>query len=165
MGHFKGTGHWEEGNKIVVHWGALGEDGEVQEVSADRQGRRAVTRDEAERREEGYAEITEEEASTLIIQFKVVGWGSVADLDKREKVENLMNERLGWTGLGHCDGGDIGSGTINVFCMVVDPRLALQVALKALEEHDCLEGAVLALEADEDIEVMWPEAFSGEFSY
>jgi hypothetical protein len=46
--------------------------------------------------------------------------GSTADLDKRVAVEELMNEGLGWTGLGHCDGGDIGSGTMKIFCYVAD---------------------------------------------
>jgi hypothetical protein len=38
-----------------------------------------------------------------------------------------MNEVLGWTGLGHCDGGSIGSGTMEVCCMVVDVDIATRV--------------------------------------
>lgn len=32
----------------------------------------------------------------------------------------MLNESLGWTGLGCCDGGSIGSGTMEACCYVVD---------------------------------------------
>ncbi|WP_244951636.1 hypothetical protein [Pseudoalteromonas luteoviolacea] len=38
-----------------------------------------------------------------------------------------MNETLGWTGLGHCDGGSIGSGTMEVCNYVVDFKVAKTV--------------------------------------
>src|SRR5262249_42675093 len=34
---------------------------------------------------------------------------------------------LGWTGLGNCDGGSIGSGTMEVCCFVVDFKIARRV--------------------------------------
>lgn len=34
---------------------------------------------------------------------------------------------LGWTGLGHCDGGSIGSGTMEVCCFVVDFEIGRKV--------------------------------------
>ena len=42
-----------------------------------------------------------------------------------------MDEVLGWTGLGHTDGGSIGSGTMEVGCVVVD----FEIAKKVIEEH------------------------------
>lgn len=41
-----------------------------------------------------------------------------------------MDEVLGWTGLGHTDGGSIGSGTMEVGSMVVD----FDIARKVIEE-------------------------------
>lgn len=38
-----------------------------------------------------------------------------------------MNETLGWTGLGHCDGGSIGSGTMEICCLVADFEIAKRV--------------------------------------
>ncbi len=38
-----------------------------------------------------------------------------------------MNETLGWTGLGNCDGGSIGSGTMEVCCFVADFEVAKSV--------------------------------------
>lgn len=43
-----------------------------------------------------------------------------SDLKKRTRLEDHLNELLGWTGLGHCDGGSIGSGTLEACCLVVD---------------------------------------------
>jgi hypothetical protein len=55
-----------------------------------------------------------------------------------------MNECLGWSGLGHCDGGDMGSGQMNVFCYVVDAAIAERVIVNDLKEHALLDGAVIA---------------------
>ena len=46
--------------------------------------------------------------------------GCGEDVEKRYLLQDRMNETLGWTGLGHCDGGSIGSGTMEVCCYVVD---------------------------------------------
>ena len=56
-----------------------------------------------------------------------------ADLDKRHKLEDKMNEVLGWTGLGHCDGGSIGSGSMEACCFVVDFDVAKNVIEKILK--------------------------------
>ena len=56
--------------------------------------------------------------------------GNTDDLDKRHRLEERKNETLGWTGLGHCDGGSIGSGTMEVCNFVVD----FEIAKKVIEE-------------------------------
>jgi hypothetical protein len=50
--------------------------------------------------------------------------GSAADLGKRHALEDRLNEVLGWVGLGQCEGGNIGYGTMEVCCLVVDFELA-----------------------------------------
>jgi len=45
-----------------------------------------------------------------------------------------MNETLGWTGLGHCDGGSIGSGTMVVCCFVGDFRIAKRIIEEDLRD-------------------------------
>jgi hypothetical protein len=47
-----------------------------------------------------------------------------------------MNDILGWTGLGACDGGSIGSGTMEVCCFVVDFEVANRVIREALGDTD-----------------------------
>jgi hypothetical protein len=50
--------------------------------------------------------------------------GTHDDLEKRHALQQRMDDTLGWTGLGHCDGGSIGSGTMEVAMLVVDVDLA-----------------------------------------
>jgi hypothetical protein len=40
---------------------------------------------------------------------------------------------LGWTGLGYCNGGSTGSGTMEVGCTVVDSEIAKKVIAENLE--------------------------------
>ena len=41
--------------------------------------------------------------------------------------QSRMDETLGWTGLGFCDGGSIGSGIMEVCCFVVNFEIAKKV--------------------------------------
>ncbi|MEZ6162923.1 MAG: hypothetical protein R3B67_00630 [Phycisphaerales bacterium] len=72
----------------------------------------------------GYAEIALEDHWTLTIQQRMTG-DDTADLDHRNELINELDNMLGWIGAGHVDGGDIGSGTINVFAFVVALERAL----------------------------------------
>ncbi len=69
---------------------------------------------------QGYRPFEEEDHATLLIEYAVEGMGTENDVEKRHRLEAHMNETLGWTGLGMCDGGSIGSGTMEVCSYVVD---------------------------------------------
>ena len=84
----------------------------------------------------GYAEIDFEDQKILLIEYAVDGFGNDSDLEKRNSLEDLMNEVLGWTGLGHCDGGSIGSGSMEVCCFVVDFQLAQHVIADRLRDTE-----------------------------
>ena len=72
-------------------------------------------------------------------------------------MEEVLNERLGWTGLGHCDGGDMGSGTVNIFCVVVDFKTALPVIVRELESSRLAKQTVIVLGSKEgDDRILWP---------
>ena len=47
-----------------------------------------------------------------------------------------MDETLGWTGLGYCDGGSIGSGTMEVCCLVVDFDTAAKLIEADIQETE-----------------------------
>lgn len=47
-----------------------------------------------------------------------------------------MQRVLGWTGLGFCDGGSIGSGKMEVCCVVVDFDIAREVVIEDLERTE-----------------------------
>ena len=76
---------------------------------------------------EGYLPVDPEDHYTLLIEYEVDGMGNGEDVEKRHRLEDRMNETLGWTGLGACDGGSIGSGTMEVCNFVVDFEVAKKV--------------------------------------
>lgn len=62
--------------------------------------------------------LDDEAFTQLVVQFSIRGHGTVDDLDLRHQVEDILDQALRSARLGHVDGGDIGSGTINVFAIV-----------------------------------------------
>jgi hypothetical protein len=131
---------WVAGSEIVEHWGALGEEGVMREHPRDKRisEKENIERVLASAMSDGFEPIALEDHAILLIEYPVEGMGSTADLDKRHVLEDQMNETLGWTGLGHCDGGSIGSGTMEVCCFVVD----FEAAKRVIEED--LEGTSFA---------------------
>jgi len=98
---------WDAGNRsVTIHWGTLGKTGRSKNVPIPR-GESADTvidRESQEPRTNGYEEIDIDDHAQIIVQFKTAdAWGDTADLDKRHKVEGILNECLGWTGNGHCE--------------------------------------------------------------
>jgi len=127
-----GIHYWETWNHDgvhTIHWGKLGERGQSEKLnnSLFRSATKAVEAELAEKKGEGFQEIHDENHHTLIIEYAVQHMGTAKDLEKRHSLEERMSETLGWTGLGHCDGGSIGSGTMEVCCYVVDFDIAKRV--------------------------------------
>ena len=119
---------WDNGDgSHTVHWGELGTIGETQIISAkDGKDPEQIVQEFIEDIINlGYKPAEEEH--TIIIEYTVAGMGNRDDLDKRHSLEERMNETLGWAGLGHCDGGSIGTGTMEVFNIVVDYKLAKEI--------------------------------------
>lgn len=130
---------WEESGGVhTVHWGHLGTRGETKTVKSRflRSALGALRKDVDRLLSEGFEPIELEDHATLLIEYAVEGMGSHADLSKRHELENRMNETLGWTGLGMCDGGSTGSGTMEVCCLVVDFNTAKSVIEADLRETD-----------------------------
>ncbi len=128
--------YWEtwdiSDDMATIHWGDVGTQGETINVKSTL----ASDNDEFLKQEidklidEGYQPIDNDEHFVLLIEFAIDGMGTELDVEKRHNLENRMNETLGWTALGHCDGGSIGSGTMEVCCFVVD----FDIAKKVIEE-------------------------------
>jgi len=108
----------------------------------------------------------------LVVQFPIRGHGTVEDLDFRHQLEALLDQALRGAGLGWVDGGDIGSGTINIFA-IVEPdawEQAWAVIRTELARQEVLHRAVVARDArgddgDEWPVVIWPEDHEHEFRY
>ncbi len=110
-----------------------------------------------------FAEESDDEDFRVIVQYRVEGHGSGRDHDKRVEVENILGEFLEAGDLGYCDGGDIGSGTMNVFCFVKTGKKAAQAIIETLRKHNHLDGAVVAEMIRGEETVVWPPDFAGEF--
>lgn len=128
-----GKEYWEtwdnEDGSHTVHWGKLGTKGNSKIVK-DMLLKKAVKSVQAEidsKVSEGFKQIDLDQHYILLIEYDVDGMGNTDDLDKRHRLQERMDETLGWTGLGHCDGGSIGSGTMEVCNFVVDFEIAKRV--------------------------------------
>lgn len=127
---------WDKDEKTaIVHWGIVGEQGENKEVKGGlfSSFRKNVQKEIDQKLKEGYAEFDQDKVSFLEIEYSIEGFGTEQDLAKRHRLEQKMDEILGWTGLGHSDGGSIGSGTMEVGCKVVDFDIAKKVIEKSLK--------------------------------
>ena len=126
---------WLDERTITEHWGELGEEGQSRESKADEK----LTEEEnlhaklAGAIADGYEPIEFEEHAVLLVEYAIDGMGSSADLKKRHELEERLDQTLGWTGLGNCDGGSIGSGTMEACCYVVDFETAKRVIASDLK--------------------------------
>ena len=127
---------WENDDGThTIHWGKVGDKGKSTKIqkslfkSADRKIAILIE----EKIEQGYEEIDIEKHDILLIEYKVDEFGNEADLEKRYELQDKMDETLGWTGIGHCDGGSIGSGTMEVCCFVVDFNISKKVIQEDLK--------------------------------
>ncbi|MCE3231372.1 MAG: hypothetical protein K0R76_569 [Alphaproteobacteria bacterium] len=133
---------WEAWNKddntAIVHWGVVGERGKTKEVRSTflSSHTKKIKKEREEQLQDGYKKISIDEQEVLLIEYKVDGMGTPEDISKRHALQNKMQETLGWTGLGHCDGGSIGSGTMEVCCYVVSFELAKRAIEKDLKDSE-----------------------------
>lgn len=130
---------WDNGNRTAtIHWGAVGLEGENKTIKWGIFSNFIKSvRDEIDQRiNDGYSEYDDDDLVYLEIVYDIDGFGTEAELEKRHRLEEKMDEVLGWTGLGHTDGGSIGSGTMEVGCMVVDFDIAKNVIEEKLKNTE-----------------------------
>jgi len=121
---------WENDDQThTVHWGVLGETGRSKTVKSSilKEAKVQIQAEVDALVEEGFAPVPPEAHRILLIEYEVDGFGSDDDLEKRYRLQDRMDETLGWTGLGNCDGGSTGTGTMEVCCYVVDFDVAKRV--------------------------------------
>ncbi|MFK7742534.1 MAG: hypothetical protein AB8H80_19640 [Planctomycetota bacterium] len=142
---------WIADTVVMEHWGPIGERGEMLEhpFDPDLSDEQALQHVLLKAVKQGYSELAYDDHATLIIEYPVADMGTEADLKLRHDLEARLAETLGWTGLGHCDGGSIGSGTMEVCCMVVDYELARSIIEKDLAGTEFEGFARIYDEADE----------------
>jgi hypothetical protein len=118
---------WIGERAVVEHWGVCGERGEVRHhpVSSKEEASQTLRAVRAAS-EAGFRPLAPSRHKTLAVEF-AVSESDLAALDRRHALEDFLNEEIGWIGLGHCDGGSIGGGAMEVLCRVVDYELAVRV--------------------------------------
>lgn len=151
---------WEDDKTLQVHYGLVGNTGNTEEVKLNffEKAEKVMEKLAEEKLNEGYEHLDEEELIELVVQHPYVEAQMEEALERRHIVEHLMNECLGWTGNGFCDGGDIGSGTTNVVNYVINVKKALKTITKELSDNNLLNKVKIAyLDKDEEYVCLYPE--------
>jgi predicted DNA-binding WGR domain protein len=152
---------WQNGRTLIIHYGTVGDTGETEEVKLPKLKRAEKVMDELaeEKVNEGFEYLEEDELIELVVQYSYKEDEMQTALKLRHSVEDLMNECLGWTGNGLCDGGDIGSGTANIINYVVDVEKAARTIIEELKNNNLLQGAKIAYlnSDDEEYIVLYPD--------
>jgi len=123
--------YWEtwdnDDGSHTVHWGELGTKGRDKIVKNTflKKAESIIQKEIDSIVKDGFSQVEDE--YILLVEYSTDRMGNEKDLEKRHALQNRLNETLGWTGLGHCDGGSIGSGTMEVCNFVVDFEIAKQV--------------------------------------
>lgn len=151
---------WKDGKILTIHSGFVGETGDTEEVKLKmfERSEKIMEKLAEEKLAEGYDYLDEDELIEVVLQYPYEEQHIEKALEKRQQVEDLMNECLGWTGNGSSDGGDIGSGTTNVFNYVIDVEKALKTILEELTEHNLVANVKIAFsDENEEYVALYPE--------
>lgn len=151
---------WKDGKILTIHSGFVGKTGDTNEVKLKmfERSEKIMENLAEEKLAEGYDYLDEDELIEIVLQYPYEEQHVEKALEKRQQVEDLMNECLGWTGNGSSDGGDIGTGTTNVFNYVIDVEKALNTIIKELTEHNLLANVKIAFSDENDDYVsLYPE--------
>lgn len=159
---------WHENAEVLIHYGELGQVGETSSFPLEEfePPETAIARESQLAREAGFSEIDHEELYELIVRYPVKASGGVEDLEVAYRLEEILTDTLGWTGLGYCDMHEISANHIDVYTYVVEPKLALDPLINDLGCSGLLPEIVIAFQdKNEHFVVLWPENFSGVFDY
>lgn len=152
---------WQDGNTLIIHYGTVGDTGETEEKNLSLFHKTDKVMNELAQKKinEGYDFLDDDKLIELVVQYTYHESEMAAMLKKRHNVEDLMNEWLGWTGNGSCDGGDVGSGTANIFNYVVDVEKATKTIIEELRNNHLLKGVKIAYLNPEEKEYirLYPE--------
>lgn len=153
---------YTEGRLIIQHQGIVGEwvsEENVREIRVSRFKRLGVQilRLVEEFKRQGYHEVNETDYQELIVQFPYDEGQAEVALERRHMMEEMIDEGLLHTGNGYCEGGDIGSGTTNIFYHVLDVEAAVSLIFEGMKEHDVRGEPIIAISEGEAYTVLYPE--------
>ncbi len=114
-------------DRVIEHEGLCGLGGEnrFHHFELLGQAEKIVTNLMAEAKAKGYRSVPSSKQKRLIVEYPVMDhFADTDELDMRNALEEFLDDWTGRLGLGHCDGGSSGLGTMEVCCFVVDFKLA-----------------------------------------
>lgn len=135
----------EEGNAII-HTGKVGSVGKSDEfVITERFDSEAAFLQQSEQlyKDKGYTALPDSEKYWLVLQYEMKSLkGSKRDHWLKEKVADYLNHDLGWKGLGHVDGFDMGKQisregkfALNIFMVVCYKEKAIAAVKKCTKDY------------------------------
>jgi hypothetical protein len=156
---------WDRSGVAILHSGRVGERGTTKELrpANDESVEGILSRELTSASQSGYTALASDALSTLVVQYDVSGWEADEALEFRHLVEEVLNDALGWVGVGHCDGGEIGQNNVNVWCKVVDPELGNQAILNGLKSRGLLEDVVVAIQIGSRYDPIYPPGHVDRF--
>ncbi len=91
---------WEHEGVHTVHWGTLGTQGESKEIKSTifKKATTKIQKEIDQMVANGFRAIELEDHFTLLVEFEVDGMGCGEDVEKRYRLQDRMDETLGWTG-------------------------------------------------------------------
>lgn len=153
---------WQDDEDLLEHWGTVGEEGEFLQKNTREAPdvEKTMARQYEEKISEGYREVERRDETELVVQFHYDDSNMQKSLLKRHVVETLLNEWLGSIGNGYCREGDVGSGTSNAFCQVLDLDKALAIILIGLTSEGLLKNIKIAYfnEELEEYKLLYPKS-------
>ena len=147
---------WQDGQEAIVHEGKVGDMGESYSIEFETELDYSVLLQDYmdNKTKDGFSQLQEEDMTTFSVCMSVESFGSEEDLTLRNRMEEILNEFLGWTGNGYCDGTDAGSGSMNIYCKVLDVEKALHGIKAALNDLGVSNKLTLGYEDDNDTYVV-----------
>lgn len=123
--------YWINNDKAIVHYGKIGKVGEKEappQLSGKYESKAAFHEAFINRFvPQGYSENPPNENFWILIQYPLKSLtGTKRDIWLKNRVKDVLNDDLGWKGLGGVDGFDIGQIAnpnkqlaLNIFCVVL----------------------------------------------
>ncbi|MDJ0365920.1 hypothetical protein QMK33_12220 [Hymenobacter sp. H14-R3] len=146
--------YWETWDKTpksgIIHWGIVGERGSTKMVRASGQTKfRALIQEAIDmKRVEGFTE--SETESILVIEYEAKVMNATR-LKKLHRLEERLDQLMGWTGLGHADGNGFGFGKMDVSVTVVNFEIAKSIIEYDLESTEFAKYlSISQVETDEE---------------
>ena len=137
---------WVDANQVIIHKGKIGKKGHTEQLNLKDKlnSEEDIINSFKKKFElEGYQKIPHDSVYLLVVQFPMKSIkGNKRDHWLKDKVIEYLDNELGWLGVGHIDGFDMGQQisfptkyTLNIFCEVVDESIGIAAIKRCLREY------------------------------